>query len=325
MQPFAEDRITGHFGTRSAFRIRNGLGPHRGTDWAERNKTPIPAITSGTIALVQYSKILGWCIVQTAWAEGKTYYIGYAHLAKKPTLKKGDKINMGETIALLGNTGKASSGPHLHATLSTSVKGIFWGKVYDLYKFINKHAGPGPEADVEVELIPKNGNVVVKIKNFPVGQKLRMRKDGRSVWYKTVKSDKDHWKGVTLKGSHEICLEYNGKTFFCKTVKAEEKKPKVARNPWAGRGNDVVEKYGTRQAYEAAKAKAEESKPEEPKVEAPKEEKKEAPKPYYVKPGDTLSKIALEYGVSVSELAKHNDITNVNLIRIGQEIKIPEA
>lgn len=308
MQPFAEDRITGQFGTRSAFRIRNGLGPHRGTDWAKPNKTPIPAITDGTIALVQYSKILGWCIVQTAWAEGKTWYIGYAHLAKKPTLKKGDKVKMGETIALLGNTGSASSGPHLHATLSTSRKGIFWGKVYDLYKFINKHAGPGPEEDIEVELIPKNGNVVVKIKNFPVGNKLRMRKDGKSVWYKTVKEDKDHWKGVTLKDRHEICLYFNGKQFFCETVEKDKTVKKSAPGP--------------------LKARAEAEKPKE----APKEEVKEAPKEapkeekaktYHVKPGDTLASIASENDCTVSELAKENNITNVNLIRVGQAIEIP--
>jgi len=322
MQPFSEDRITGHFGTRSAFRIRNGLGPHRGTDWADRNKTPIPAVTDGTIALVQYSKILGWCIVQTAWAEGRTYYVGYAHLAKKPTLKVGDKINMGEPIALLGNTGKASSGPHLHATLSTSKKGIFWGKVYDLYKFINKHAGPGPEEDIEVELIPKNGNVVVKIKNFPVGNKLRMRKDGRSVWFKTVKKNKDHWKGVTLKGSHKICLYYNGKEFFCETVKAEKKKPKVARNPWAGRGKDIVEKYGTRQAYESAKQKEEEKKPEPTPVAQPAEPKQEEPKVHTVVSGDTLSAIAAANNTTVSELARINGISNPNILSIGQRIKL---
>lgn len=302
MQPFAEDRITGQFGTRSAFRIRNGLGPHRGTDWAKPNKTPIPAITDGTIALVQYSKILGWCIVQTAWAEGKTWYIGYAHLAKKPTLKKGDKVQMGDTIALLGNTGSASSGPHLHATLSTSRKGIFWGKVYDLYKMIEKHAGPGPEADIEVELIPKNGNVVVKVKNFPVGAKLRMRKDGKSVWYKTVKEDKDHMKGVGLKDSHEICLYYNGKQFFCETV---EKGVKAPKGPLKARAT-----------------KKPEPKPE-PKPTPKPVVKEEEAKTVQVQAGDTLAAIATNHGLSVSELAKHNEITNVNLIRIGQSIKIP--
>ena len=316
MQPFAEDRITGHFGTRSAFRIRNGLGPHRGTDWAKPNKTPIPAITDGTIALVQYSKILGWCIVQTAWAEGKTYYIGYAHLAQKPKLKVGDKIKMGEPIALLGNTGKASSGPHLHATLSTSKKGIFWGKVYDLYKFINKHAGPGPEEDIKVNLIPKNGNVIVELDNVPVGNKIRLRKDGKSVWFKTVKQSRKHRKGVTLKGTHELTLQFNGKYFWKETVV----KGKDLPNPSAGAGNEKVEKYETRQAFEAAKA--EEKKPEPTPAPKAEEPKKEEPKVHTVVSGDTLSAIASANNTTVAELAKINGIANPNVISVGQKIKL---
>jgi len=327
MQPFADKHITGQFGTRSAFRIRNGLGPHRGTDWARPNKTPIPAVTDGTIALVHYSKVIGWCIVQTGWAEGKTWYVGYAHLAKKPKLKKGDKIKMGQPIGLMGNTGSASSGPHLHATLSTTVKGIFWGKVFDLHKFINKHAGPGPEEDVEVELIPRNGNVIVQLDNFPVGNHLRLRKDGKSVWAKTVKEDRIHRKGVTLTGEHELCIEFNGKPFFCQKVKPEEVKPD--RNPWAGRGNDKASTYGTRQAYEASKnqgsplVEKEQPKPEEPKV-IPEPPKVAAAKPrfYKVQSGDTLWGIAQKHNTTVAELVKTNNIKDPSKINVGQLIRI---
>lgn len=331
MQPFADKYITGQFGTRSAFRIRNGLGPHRGTDWARPNKTPIPAVTDGTIALVHYSKVIGWCIVQTGWAEGKTWYVGYAHLAKKPKLKKGDKIKMGQPIGLMGNTGSASSGPHLHATLSDSVKGIFWGKVFDLYKFINKHAGPGPEEDVEVELIPRNGNVIVQLDNFPKGNHLRLRKDGKSIWAKTVKEDRVHRKGVTLTGEHELCIEFNGKPFFCEKVKPEEE-AKPDRNPWAGRGNEKVEEYKTRQAYEAAKGYSDsrvvgekpglkETKPEPEVKKAP---KPEAPKTrfYKVQPGDTLWGIAHQNKTSVDALVKTNNIKDPSQIRVGQLIRI---
>ena len=44
---------------------------------------------------------------------------------------------------------------------------------------------------------------------------------------------------------------------------------------------------------------------------------------YTVKAGDTLYSIALKYGVTVSALAAANNITNVNLIRVGQVLKIP--
>ena len=44
---------------------------------------------------------------------------------------------------------------------------------------------------------------------------------------------------------------------------------------------------------------------------------------YVVKSGDTLSKIANKYGTTYQALAAYNGIANPNLIRVGQEIKIP--
>lgn len=46
---------------------------------------------------------------------------------------------------------------------------------------------------------------------------------------------------------------------------------------------------------------------------------------YEVVKGDTLSKIAKAYGVSVDTLVKHNNIKNKNLIYVGQKIRIPGA
>ena len=45
---------------------------------------------------------------------------------------------------------------------------------------------------------------------------------------------------------------------------------------------------------------------------------------YTVVWGDTLNDIASEYGISVSELAQYNGISNVNLIYVGQKIQIPQ-
>ena len=41
--------------------------------------------------------------------------------------------------------------------------------------------------------------------------------------------------------------------------------------------------------------------------------------------GDTLSEIAQRYGTTVSYLAKLNNIRNVNLIYVGQVLKISEV
>lgn len=43
---------------------------------------------------------------------------------------------------------------------------------------------------------------------------------------------------------------------------------------------------------------------------------------YTVKSGDTLSKIATSYGMSVSQIATLNQISNVNVIRVGQILKV---
>ena len=46
---------------------------------------------------------------------------------------------------------------------------------------------------------------------------------------------------------------------------------------------------------------------------------------YVVKSGDTLSKIAAQYGTTYQKLAEYNNIANPSLIRVGQQIKIPGA
>ena len=136
--PYADKYITGHYGTLSDFRKARGMQPHSGTDWARPRGTRIPAIAKGTIRLIQFSKVLGWVVVQTAMdKDGKIWYIGYCHMDNRPGYEVGQKLVKGQTVGLVGNTGM-SSGPHLHATASRTLKGVFGAtsaKV-DLYKLI---------------------------------------------------------------------------------------------------------------------------------------------------------------------------------------------
>lgn len=46
---------------------------------------------------------------------------------------------------------------------------------------------------------------------------------------------------------------------------------------------------------------------------------------YTVQPGDTLSRIALRYGTTVSALMSANGLYNPNHIYVGQQLKIPTA
>jgi len=123
--PFEPKFITGRFGTLSEFRRKNNMQPHSGLDFAMPEGTPIPALANGTIVLQQFSQVLGnVSVLRIMDSDKKLAYIGYCHL-KAEGLEVGQKVREGDTIGFIGNTGSASSGPHLHMTVSRDVKGVF--------------------------------------------------------------------------------------------------------------------------------------------------------------------------------------------------------
>lgn len=108
---------------------------HRGTDYnGFPGGTPLVAVNDGEIALVRFSKILGNVVVLKV---GK-HYFGYCHMEKPCTLPVGTKVKSGQVIGYAGTTGSASSGVHLHFTLSLLLEGVFGGKVYDADAFLKK-------------------------------------------------------------------------------------------------------------------------------------------------------------------------------------------
>ena len=142
--PFPESTVTGEYGTLSAYRKSKGMQPHSGRDFAPGADKIIPAVAEGKVVLLQWSNVLGWVLVQDAkGVDGKTYYIGYSHLScsshgincKGPKVHGnhsplvstmiGDKKELGEPVGRVGNTGTASTGPHLHLTVSRTAKGVF--------------------------------------------------------------------------------------------------------------------------------------------------------------------------------------------------------
>jgi murein DD-endopeptidase MepM/ murein hydrolase activator NlpD len=123
--PFHHSKITGRFGTLSEFRKARGMQPHSGLDFGMPEGTPIPALANGTIVLQQFSQVLGnVSVLRIMDKDGKLAYIGYCHL-KAEGLEVGQKVREGDTIGFVGNTGSASSGSHLHLTVSREVKGVF--------------------------------------------------------------------------------------------------------------------------------------------------------------------------------------------------------
>ncbi|PIE68075.1 MAG: metalloendopeptidase [Deltaproteobacteria bacterium] len=100
--------ISSRFGyRRSPFTGRRGL--HRGIDIAARAGTPIIAPADG---IVTYSGRKGLMGNMATIDHGFGMITRYGHL-KKCLKKKGERVKRGETLALVGNTGR-STGPHLH-------------------------------------------------------------------------------------------------------------------------------------------------------------------------------------------------------------------
>jgi murein DD-endopeptidase MepM/ murein hydrolase activator NlpD len=148
--PFDKKTISSRFGATA-----RRSTPHRGTDYAPGANKLIPAPTKGTVKRIAWSDCLGWRMVHTGWANKRTYYIGHHHLScakhgincKGPkingcttpfkNLKVGDKIEKGQPIGRVGNTGSCSRGAHDHVTLSTTIDGGVNGAVSDFEKFVD--------------------------------------------------------------------------------------------------------------------------------------------------------------------------------------------
>lgn len=115
----ADPKLIGaKFGELSETRKKLGLGPHRGLDFKTKVGTPLKAIGNGTVVFVGESKVLGYRMEIRCWVieDGKrvTKIFSYDHLKEPTKLKVGDRVQGGEVICISGNSGSASSGPHLH-------------------------------------------------------------------------------------------------------------------------------------------------------------------------------------------------------------------
>ena len=86
---------------------------HYGTDIVAPKGTPIQAVRGGTVILSAWSADTGHMI---AIQHDNNLVSWYKHNSAR--LKNtGDRINAGEAIAIIGNTGEMTNGPHLHFEL----------------------------------------------------------------------------------------------------------------------------------------------------------------------------------------------------------------
>ena len=121
VEPFDKKLRGDEFGNLAPY--RNGR-PHRGQDWHPAEKTPIKAITDGTVFVNEWTDVLGWIVVHSA-KDG--YWVLYAHLAEQSPLKVQDKVVAGQTvIGKVGGgkykSGSASTGAHLHLSIGKANK-----------------------------------------------------------------------------------------------------------------------------------------------------------------------------------------------------------
>jgi murein DD-endopeptidase MepM/ murein hydrolase activator NlpD len=82
---------------------------HKGIDIAARSSAPIVAPADGMVSSINWDRGYGRILTIK---HGYGVVTRYAHL-RKSLVKKGHRVRRGETIALVGNSGR-STGPHLH-------------------------------------------------------------------------------------------------------------------------------------------------------------------------------------------------------------------
>lgn len=111
-------RISSKFGQRID-PVTKVLAGHNGIDIAVPIGTMVHCPAPGTI-WQSYENDLGG--KQLIIKHDNGYKTGYAHLSKNDNFPIAAKVKQGDVVALTGNTGKHTTGAHLHFTL-TNEKG----------------------------------------------------------------------------------------------------------------------------------------------------------------------------------------------------------
>lgn len=96
--------------------IRPNGKAHTGSDWLCPTGTVVRAVLPGVVTATGWDDGNGFYVAQSL-PDGR--YWSYIHLSEI-AVKVGDQLAEGTPVALSGNTGTNSGGPHLHCSLSTS-------------------------------------------------------------------------------------------------------------------------------------------------------------------------------------------------------------
>ena len=88
----------------------NAQRSHYGVDIAAPKDASIKAIDDGTVVLAAYTAETGYIIQVQHDNDLVSIYKHNSSLLKQ----EGDKVRAGEAVAIIGETGEYSTGPHLH-------------------------------------------------------------------------------------------------------------------------------------------------------------------------------------------------------------------
>lgn len=109
--PIQYGRISSRFTRKRFHPVLKVLRPHNGVDYAAPTGTPIRSVGDGVIENIGRNNGAGNFI---KIRHNGTYATAYKHLSRfAKGVKRGTKIQQGQTIGYVGSTG-LSSGPHLH-------------------------------------------------------------------------------------------------------------------------------------------------------------------------------------------------------------------
>lgn len=102
-------RLSSNFNPNRRNPVTGRVSPHNGTDFAMPIGTPVTAPAAGRVERVVKHYAAGRYVVIR---HDNGYRTRYLHLSQA-LVNKGERVEMGDRIALSGNTGR-STGPHLH-------------------------------------------------------------------------------------------------------------------------------------------------------------------------------------------------------------------
>lgn len=91
----------------------NSLKNHYGTDIVAEPNQVVKAVLEGTITMATWTLDLGWIIQIQHENDLLSVYAHNAELLKKT----GEYVKAGEPVAIIGNSGELTTGPHLHFEL----------------------------------------------------------------------------------------------------------------------------------------------------------------------------------------------------------------